>query len=455
MEFNFRFPEGFQWGVSTAAFQIEGAVKEDGRGESIWDRFCLTPGMIMDGSTGEVTCDHYHRWREDVQLMKELGIRTYRFSIAWPRIYPSGTGAINQKGIQFYSDLIDELIANGIEPAVTLFHWDLPQALQDRGGWANRDSADWFAQYARTIFEKFGDRVHKWMTLNEPWVACFEGYYYGHFAPGYRDFSLAIQSVHNMLRGHGLAVRAFREMGLSGEIGITLNLCPREAVDVDPSNVDAARRFDGFANRWFLDAIFKGTYPIDMKEHYLSRGVVLPRDSDEDMALISEPFDFLGINYYNIDYIREDRSIWPVEARIDNAFNAHRKEYSVTNYDWPILESGLTDLLVRLDREYNHPKLYITENGASFLDVMNLKGKVLDDCRIDYIERHIIACHRAIEQGVDLRGYYIWSLLDNFEWNCGFGQKFGLVRVDPINQDRTIKKSGYWYRQIIQKNGVC
>ncbi len=450
MEMNYHFPDGFKWGVATASYQIEGAVREDGRGESIWDRFGSIPGNVREGATGEIACDHYHRWKEDIQLMKRMGIRNYRFSIAWARILPEGYGAVNPKGIQFYSDLVDELLKNGIEPAVTLYHWDLPQALQNQGGWTNRKCAEWFASFCEIVFKTLGDRVRLWITLNEPWVAGFGGYYYGQFAPGYRDFSAALEAVHNMLRGHGLAVRLFREMQLEGEIGITLNLCPREAYHACEADRLAAKRVDGFANRWFLDAVFRGDYPEDMKAHYMKKGVRLPGIKAGDMELISEKFDFLGVNYYNVEFPRENRNDWPLEADICN----HSDLYRLTNFGVAIVERGLTDLLVRIDREYGHPKLLVTENGASFLDVKNIKGEVLDDCRIDYLERHIIACHKAIEQGVNLRGYYVWTLVDCFEWETGYTNTFGLVYMDRPTRDRTIKKSGLWYKTIIEKNGI-
>lgn len=450
MEFDYHFPEGFQWGVATASYQLEGGVREGGRGESIWDRFCSIPGNIREGANGDIACDHYHRWREDVQLMKRMGIKVYRFSVAWARIMPQGCGEVNQEGLKFYSDLVDELLANGIEPAITLYHWDLPQALQDQGGWTNRQCAQWFADFSRVVFEALADRVHMWITLNEPWVAGFGGYYYGQFAPGHCDFSAALEAVHNMLRGHGMVVRKFREMQLQGEIGITLNLCPREAYADCAADREAADRVDGFANRWFLDAVFKGTYPEDMRRYYLGKGVRLPKAMPEDMALISEKIDFIGVNYYNVEFPKENKADWPLEAEIRN----HSDIYRITNFGVAIVERGLTDMLVRIDREYGHPRIWVTENGASFLDVKNVKGEVLDDCRIDYLERHIIACHKAIEQGVDLRGYIVWTLIDCFEWETGYTNTFGLVYMDRRTRDRTIKKSGMWYRTVIEKNGI-
>lgn len=445
---NYLFPEGFTWGVATASYQIEGGAYEGGKGESIWDRFTHTPGRTPHNATGDIACDHYHRWREDVALMKELGLTSYRFSIAWPRIFPQGYGEVNEEGIAFYSALVDELLAQGIEPCVTLYHWDLPQALQDEGGWTNPKTGEHYAAYCRLMFDRLGDRVRRWITLNEPWVVAFGGYFYGDFAPGVRDFSVALQAVHTQLCGHGLAVRIFREMGLPGEIGITLNLCPREGATSAPMDMAAAARNDGFGNRWFLDPLFRGGYPADMREYYLQKGLVLPKEQPGDRVLMAEPVDFLGINYYNIEFTRQDDSVWPL------AFSLETGPHDVTNYGWPIVAHGLRDLLVRLHREYGVAKIFVTENGASFLDVENIKGEVLDDCRIDYIERHLMACHEAIGQGVNLAGYYVWTLLDDFEWNTAYTQKFGLVYLRHGSLDRIIKKSGHWYAGIIRNNGI-
>lgn len=446
------FPNDFRWGVATAAYQIEGAAGEDGKGESIWDRFTHIPGNIQDHTTGDVTCDHYHRYREDVRLMRKMGVRNYRFSISWPRIIPDDSGKINEAGLRFYSGLVDTLLENGIRPMVTLYHWDMPQWLQNLGGWLNRKSADYFVEYCEAVFSCLGDRVTSWITLNEPWVCAFNGYYAGDFAPGVRDFSSALLAAHNMLRAHGMAVRAYRErfgkdIG-NGEIGITLNLCPREPATDDPADREAALRNDGYANRWFLDPLFKGSYPEDMTEYYRDMGVTLPDVEPMDLELIREPVDFLGINYYYIEFTRAGGGNWPLY------FTTTAGDYSVTEYGWPIVERGLTDLLVRLDREYGHPKIYVTENGASFLDVVSVKGEVLDDCRIDYLERHIMACWDAIRQGVDLKGYYVWTLIDDFEWNTGFRNKFGLIYLDRRTGNRIVKKSGFWYREIMSKNGV-
>jgi beta-glucosidase len=443
------FPDGFAWGVATASYQIEGAVHEDGRGESIWDRFSHIPGNILDDDNGDIACDHYHRYREDVRILKQLKVTSYRFSIAWPRIFPRGYGRVNSAGIRFYSDLVDELLAGGIEPYVTLYHWDLPQTLQNEGGWANRRTAGYFADYCRVMFEALGDRVKNWITLNEPWVAAFGGYYTGDFAPGLRDFSAALEAAHNMLRGHGMAVRLFREMKLEGRIGITLNLCPREPASDSSADIKAARINDGYGNRWFLDSVFKGAYPEDMLELYRSKGVVLPGIAEDDMRLIGEKVDFLGINYYFVDFTAADQANWPLGIRTTIPL-----DYPVTGYKWPIVARGLTDLLVRVSQDYGNPAVYITENGASCNDVVSVKGEVLDECRIDYLERHIIASHDAISKGVNLKGYFVWTLLDDFEWNTGFSNRFGLVYMDKRNGERIIKKSAHWYAVVIANNGI-
>jgi beta-glucosidase len=443
------FPEGFKWGVATASYQIEGAVHEDGRGDSIWDRFSHIPGNIPNNDNGDVACDHYHRYKEDVQILKKLKVASYRFSIAWPRIFPDGYGKVNPKGIRFYSDLVDELLANGIEPVVTLYHWDLPQRLQEEGGWVNRKTAEHFADYCRVMFEALGDRVKNWITINEPWVCAFCGHYTGDFAPGLRDFSAALEAAHNMLRGHGMVVRMFREMGLEGQIGITLNLCPREPATDSPADIEAARINDGYGNRWFLDPVFKGAYPADMVEFYRAKGITLPKATEEDMRLISEKVDFLGINYYYVDFTAADPANWPLGIKTTIPL-----DYPITEYKWPIVPRGMSDLLVRVSKDYGNPAIYITENGASYNDVVSVKGEVLDEFRIDYLERHMIACHDAISKGVNLKGYFVWTLLDDFEWNTGFGNRFGLVYMDRKTCDRIIKKSAYWYTVIIENNGI-
>lgn len=442
------FPKDFEWGVTTASYQIEGGCYEDGKGESIWDRFCRTPGNIRNGDTGDIACDFYHKYKEDIERIKELEIPFFRFSISWPRIFPDNGHTVNEKGLEFYERVFDELEESGIKAAVTLYHWDMPQWLQDMGGWQNRESIGFFCDYSKVVMERFKGRVHKWITLNEPWVCAFGGHYFGDFAPGIRDFSAALQAAHHMLCAHGEAVRLFRKHDFGGEIGITLNLCPREEASDKMVDKAAASINDGFANRWFLDPVFLGSYPGDMRAFYENKGVCLPKILENDMELISEKIDFLGINYYYVEFTAACEGNWPL------GFRTLAGPYTVTEYGWPIVERGLTDLLVRLDREYGAPAIYVTENGASYLDNVNVKGEVLDDNRIDYLERHIAACGKALEKGVKLKGYFVWTLMDDFEWNTGFHNRFGLIYVDHRTQKRIIKKSGYWYRDIIRNNGI-
>lgn len=445
-----KFEKDFVWGVTTASYQIEGGVKEGGRGESIWDRFSHIPSRVLHNDHGDIACDAYHRTKEDVQLLKELGVKAYRFSIAWSRIFPQGYGKVNEEGLKYYEELIDGLLEAGIEPYVTLYHWDLPQALQDEGGWTNRKTADHFEAYCKVIFERFGGKVKNWITLNEPWVVAFIGHYTGEMAPGLRDFSAALLASHVQLLGHGKAVKLFREMKLPGEIGITLNLCPKEALvkedgTVNEADAEAAVRHDGYTNRWFLDPVFCGKYPQDMWKWYGERNVVLPRIEEGDMECISVPVDFLGINYYNIDYNVEDKSVWPPEFR--TGFSGGNP---MTHYQMPIIPEGLKKILVRLHKDYHPQKIYITENGASFQDHPDRNGEVHDDQRIDYIHTHLEKCQEAIGEGVPLKGYFVWSLFDNFEWNTGYENQFGLLYVDRKTQERIKKKSFYWYRKVIE-----
>lgn len=444
-----RFPEGFVWGSATASYQVEGAAREDGRGESIWDRYCAIPGNVLGGDTGEVACDHYHRYKEDVALMKEMGLKAYRFSVAWPRILPEGRGKINEKGIAFYSALVDELLAAGIEPYVTLYHWDLPQALQDIGGWANPDMPRYFLEFSKIVFERLGGRVKHWITLNEPYCAAFLGNYEGRMAPGLHDFSTAVRAAYHMYVGHGLVVKYFRESGYPGEIGITLNLMGRLALTQSKEDVAAAKRADGYLNRWFIEPIQYGRYPEDMVELYRAKGVVLPDFREEDLALISQKLDFIGLNYYNDFYVRADESRWPLGFSIENP-----KNIPVTDREWPITEDGFAAMLLRLKNEYGVEKILVTENGASFHDVVGLDGKVHDGARCDYLRRHIIAMHNAMEQGAPVCGYFLWSLYDNFEWACGYSSRFGIVHVNYATQKRTVKESGWWYSGVISENAV-
>lgn len=443
------FPESFVWGVTTASYQSEGGVKEDGRGETIWDRFSHIPGRVLHNDNGDVACDAYHRIDEDVELLKELGVKAYRFSVAWARIFPDGYGKVCEKGLEYYERLIDKLLNAGIEPYVTLYHWDLPQKLQDEGGWTNRKTAEHFLEYCRLLFDKFRGKVRHWITLNEPWVVSFMGHYTGEMAPGIRDFSAALLTAHIQLLAHGMVVNAFREMEIPGEIGITLNLCPKESLTELEEDKKAAVRHDGYANRWFLDPLFRGKYPEDMWEWYKQNNVVMPEIKNGDMECISAPLDFLGFNYYNIDYTVEDKSVWPLEFR--TGFSGGNP---MTHYQMPVIPEGLYKILMRLHKEYRLKKIYITENGASYQDHPDRNGEIQDEARIDYLYTHIEKAAEAMKEGVPLAGYFVWSFFDNFEWATGYENQFGLVYVDRKTQERIKKKSFQWYRNVIDENGL-
>ncbi|MGB9857035.1 MAG: GH1 family beta-glucosidase [Dictyoglomaceae bacterium] len=439
------FPEGFLWGTATASYQIEGGAYEDGRGETIWDRFSHTPGAVYQFHNGDVACDHYHRWEEDIKIMEFLGLKTYRFSIAWSRIFPEGKGSPNIKGLNFYRKLVDTLLSKNIKPAITLYHWDLPQALEDKGGWLNRDTAKYFSEYAGFMFKVLGQRDINWITLNEPWVSAFLGYGFGVHAPGKKDMKGAFIAAHNLLLAHGLAVQAFFESGAKGQIGITLNLSPIYPAKDTPEDKEAVKKQDGFSNRWFLDPIFYGKYPEDMWEILLKHRWAFDFCPD-DLKIISLPIDFLGVNYYTRGIVQND----PEDPFLGVKHVPGPNEK--TEMGWEIYPEGLYDLLVRLSKEY--PKtLYITENGAAFNDVLE-DGKVKDEKRIDYLREHIKQAYRAIKDGVDLRGYYVWSLMDNFEWAYGYSKRFGIVYVDYNTQKRILKESAYFYKKVIEENGL-
>jgi len=443
------FPDHFTWGAATSSYQIEGAPAADGKGESIWDRFTHTPGNIWNGENGDLACNHYHLYPDDVQLMADLGLQSYRFSISWPRIFPAGGGKPNQKGMDFYRRLVDLLLQHGIKPAVTLYHWDLPQALQDNGGWANRDTARYFEHYAAYVFENLDLPVDLWVTLNEPWVSAFLGHALGVHAPGENDFSKALRVSHHLLLAHGLAVRSFRESGRKNEpIGITLNLAPVHPASDSDADKNQARRADGFMNRWFLDPVFTGTYPRDMVEIF-SRSFEMPVIIEEDGAIISSPVDFLGVNNYTRIVVRAGSSD---DDFMGSPVNPPDAEY--TEMGWEIYPQGIYELLIRLHNEYQPPKLYITENGAAFADEVNEFGEINDSQRIDYLQAYIREAWNALQEGVPLEGYYAWSLLDNFEWSFGYSRRFGLVYVDFSTLQRIPKNSAYWYRDLISRNGL-
>jgi beta-glucosidase len=445
------FPDGFLWGVATSAQQIEGGVREGGRGESIWDRYAAEPGHISDGTNASIACDHFHRWRDDVALLRRLGLGAYRFSISWPRVVPTGRGAVNAAGLDFYDGLVDALLEAGIRPFVTLYHWDLPQALQDRGGWAARDTASAFAEYAQAVTARLGDRVEHWATHNEPWCISTLGHEEGEHAPGHRDAFEALAVAHHLLLSHGWAAEVIRENVSGAKVGIVLNLVPVHPVSADPADVDAARRLDGSFNRWYLDPLFRGRYPDDAIRDRVRRGHLsgldLPFVHPEDLAIISAPLDFLGVNYYSRIVVRADADGEPVAVPM-----APKEE--LTDMAWEVFPSGLHELLVRLGCEYRPEKIYITENGAAYTDAPAADGGVHDERRIEYLRRHLTAAHRAMVEGVPLAGYFVWSLLDNFEWGHGYTKRFGLYGVDFETRRRFPRDSAFWYRDVIAANAV-
>ena len=439
------FPKGFIWGSATAAYQIEGAWNEDSKGLSIWDTFSHTAGKIFQGHTGDKAVDHYHRWPEDVQIMASLGLQAYRFSTAWTRVQPTGQGAVNRAGLDFYDRLVDALLENGIQPYLTLYHWDLPQPLQDMGGWANRDIASHFAEYARIMASRLGDRVLAWMTLNEPQVAALAGYFFGEHAPGLRDPSLAFQATYNLLVGHGLALEALRSaLPASAEIGIALNLSPIHPASSSDTDQLAAQRIDGIMNRLFIEPLLLGTIPPDVQESF---GAFLPNPLPGDLKRISAPLDFLGINYYSRAVIRYDPDVPIAQA---SQVQPIGNEYSLM---WEIYPPGLHEIVTRVWNDYHPAKVLITENGIPVPDGLDLDKRVRDYRRIRYLRDHLAQVYQAIVDGIPITGYFVWSLMDNFEWSLGYHPRFGLVHVDFESQVRTIKESGRWYAQVIRDGG--
>lgn len=459
------FPPGFLWGVGTASYQVEGAPRADGKGPSIWDTFSHRPGAVHHGDNGDVACDQYHRIASDVELMVSLGIPAYRFSISWPRVQPDGSGQANEAGLDYYRRVVDLLVSQGIEPFVTLYHWDLPQALEDKGGWTSRDTASRFAEFAGIVGAALGDRVRRWTTVNEPWVAAFTGYAAGIHAPGIHDVGAAVRAAHHLLVGHGLASRALAEaVAGPSEIGITLNCESVYPATTRPEDVAAARRVDAQLNRWFLDPVLKGSYPDDVLGDCLGiGGDGLLHDGDFDV--IRTGVDFLGVNYYKSRRVaaapRADSpgalSGSPANlllARWLGAAEIAHGDRPVTTKGWTIDPEGLTDLLLRLRADYGSVPIYITENGAAYPDYVDPDGAVMDPERVDYLTSHFAAVHAAIAQGVDVRGHVVWSLLDNFEWADGYSQRFGIVFVDYGTQARIPKASAYWLRDVIAANAV-
>ncbi len=436
-----QFPNDMKWGAATAAYQIEGAVDEGGRGQSIWDTFSHTPGNVKNGDNGDVACDSYHRYEEDIALMKELGIEMYRFSVSWPRIFPNGTGKVNEEGLQYYHRFVDALLDQGIEPMCTLYHWDLPQALQDKGGWASRETTDAFADYAELMFNEFNGKIKHWITINEPWCVSFLSNFIGVHAPGNRDLQLATTISHHLLLAHGKAVTRFRELEMEGNIGYAPNLEWNEPYSNKQEDIDACNRGMGWFIEWFFDPVFKGRYPEFMLNWFEKKGVSLTLE-DGDLDVISQPIDFVGINYYtgSVGRYKENEELFDLE-KIDIG-------YDKTDIGWNVYGEGFYKVLSKLKDQYGDVPIYITENGACYNDGVE-DGQVKDERRIEYLKQHLTSLSRSIEAGVNIKGYLTWSLLDNFEWAEGYDKRFGLVHVNFRTLERTKKDSYYWYKQTI------
>jgi beta-glucosidase len=441
------FPDGFLWGTSTAAYQVEGAVDEDGRGPSVWDTFAHTPGRIENGHTGDVACDHYHRFGEDVELMASLGLNAYRFSVGWSRVMPTGNGAVNQRGLDFYDRLVDALLEHGIAPALTLNHWDMPQALEDRGGWPSRHTVDAFVAYADVVADRLADRVKLWMTHNEPWVVSFNGYGAGTMAPGVQDWSAATQAAHHLLLAHGRAVAALRGRG-ARSVGIAPCVIPHRPASDREADVLAAQRANEAVHGWFLDPVFRGEYPRLLWDRFVERGCA-PDVSDGDMAEIAAPLDFLAVNYY-MTFLAEDDT----DGNGPIGFREVPTARPTTDCGWPIDPDGLRETLVALARDYGPEAIYVTENGASYDDAPPVDGVVRDPGRVAFLRDHFAAAHEAIDAGVPLRGYFVWTLMDNFEWLWGYNRTFGVVQVDRTTQRRTVKDSARFLAQVARANAL-
>jgi beta-glucosidase len=451
------FPTGFLWGAATAAYQVEGAWNTEGKGESIWDRFAHTPGNVQNGDTGDVACDHYHRWEEDVRLMRELGLQAYRFSIAWPRVLPQGRGQPNQAGLDFYSRLVDGLLEAGILPLVTLYHWELPQALQVAGGWPARSTAEAFVEYTDLVTRQLGDRVKHWMTHNEPSVAALLGYAIGAHAPGMQDYKAAFHASHHLLLSHGWSVPVIRQNSADSEVGIAINVNWTVPASPSPFDRQAARHGDGVWVRWYLDPLFGRRYPADVVADAVTMGYLPPGGltfvQDGDLDAISAPLDLFGLNYYTRQIIRNEGT--PAAENLPpTVIPPAQNDVHWTEMGWEVYPEGLFNVLSRLHFEYQVPPIYITENGCSYSDGPDGSGRVHDQRRIGYLRDHFAAAHRALEMGVPLKGYFVWSLMDNFEWAFGYAQRFGLVWVDYDTQERIPKDSALWYRQVIAENCI-
>ena len=433
------FPANFIWGVATSAFQIEGAADADGKGPSIWDDFCRVPGVIADASDGRQACEHYQRWADDLDLVASLGVDAYRFSISWPRVQALGSGAFNEAGFAFYERLVDGMLARGLKPFLTLNHWDLPSALQAKGGWENRDTVPCFVDYACEVARRLGDRVASICTHNEPWVIAVLGHESGIFAPGIKSRAVAIQVAHHLFLSHGLALTAMRAQGCKADMGIVLNLSPVEPATDSDADREAVRQADGNGLRWYVEALLSGEYPA---EFWSAMGADVPTVLPGDMQAMRVPMDFLGINYYT-----------RVKARAGTPYDVNSGGLEVTDMGWEVYPQGITNLLLRLHRDYaakGLPPLIITENGAAFADTMSADGQVHDAPRVRYLQDHFAAVHEAMRQGVQVDGYFVWSLLDNFEWASGYEKRFGIVHVDYTTQQRTLKQSALWYRDFLR-----
>ena len=440
-----KFPDEFIFGVATAAYQIEGAVLEDGRGTSIWDTFSHTPGRVLNGDTGDVACDHYHRWKSDLDLMVELGVDAYRFSIAWPRVFPQGRGQLNERGLAFYDRLIDGCLERGLQVFPTLYHWDLPQALADKGGWSNRSTADAFAHYAATVMDHFGDRISAMTTFNEPWCSSILSHLLGIHAPGEKNMDAALAVLHGQHRAHGLAIQAMRASRSSVPLGIVLNLQSLYPATDSDRDQEATQRHDTFHNGMFLDPLFKGQYPAEAMQHLGDR---MPEGWNDDLATIAQPLDYWGLNYYTPFHVTDSNSknaLYPATAQVD------KPAVPRTDIGWEVDGRTLHDLLVDINARYTLPPCYITENGAAYNHDI-VKGVIADQPRVDYLQEHLASLLAAMRDGVDVRGYFAWSLMDNFEWAEGYAMRFGLVHVDYATQKRTFKQSAYWYQALIQQH---
>ena len=429
----------FIWGVATSSYQIEGAANEGGRGQSIWDTFCKVPGKVANFDNGDIACDHYHRYKEDLDLMKWMGVKAYRFSVAWPRVIPDGVGRVNEMGLDFYDRLIDSLLEREIAPWLTMYHWDLPEALQLRGGWNNREVVEWFGEYAEMLTSRFGDRVKNWMTLNEPLCSAWLGHLYGDMAPGIKDLQTALNVSHHLLMSHGLACQVIRSNVSEANLGIVINVTPAVPATDNQEDSNAAQLADGFDNRWFLDPVFGRTYPADVIDTLGAS----PEIHSGDMKLIAQDLDFLGVNFYFRQIVEADQNSKPLPIRSVNRENVKR-----TAMNWEVHPQAFEEILLRISKEYSPKAIYITENGSAWNDEV-INGEIIDDERIDYLVRHLDAMRSAKNQGAPILGYFAWSFLDNFEWAYGYEKRFGLIYVDYKTQKRTPKKSAFFYRQLL------